>query len=384
MKNFTTTISLIAALAFNTCTLFAQGLPVLEVIHEADVLIKNYQFSGALAIMDSVEDPLHVDLLQRRGFCYSKLGDYSAAIVAYEEIRNKDSLNREALFQLGQLYAVSDQYLPAMSCFQKLIDLDSTNSFYFKHYAAVAVKAEDPIHGISGYLQAVRLNPRDTEAYAHLSNILLDAEQYQFVDSMLSAVLATTENKHLRLLQARANLGEEKYDAVVANIEKLLISSDTTATYARLIGISYFQLEQYSKVIPCMEFLIRKGIKADWIFYYLGVSYQQMNDPLKGIEFLNLAIEEGISDNIGTYYTQLGMAYEEMKDFKNAIRTYKAAYEQSKADILLYHLARNYDVYYKDKKPAKIYYKKYLDSDDTLKMAKKYSEYRLEILSDRQ
>jgi tetratricopeptide (TPR) repeat protein len=382
MKTFAAKLSLIAALAFNVGPLSGQKLPVSEIIQEVDVLMRNYQFNNALVLMDNSEDSLHVDLLQRRGLCYSRLGEYGAAIAAYEKIQGADSLNREALYQLGQLYAVSDLYPQAISSFQKLIFLDSTNSYYYKHYAAAAVKAEDLIHGIAGYMQAVSLNPRDMEAYAHLSNILLEAEQYHFVDSMLSDVLATTENKQVRLLRARANLGEERYDAVVENIEKLLISSDTTATYARLMGISYFQLEEYSKVIPCMEFLIRKGIKADWIFYYLGVSYQQMNDPLKGIEFLNLAIEEGISDNIGTYYQQLGMAYEEMKDFGNAIRTYIAAYQQSKADILLYHLARNYDVYYKDKKQAQIYYRKYLDSDDTLRMAKKYSAYRLEILSD--
>lgn len=382
MKTFATKLSLIAAFAFNACILFGQKFPVTDIIQQADVLMKNYQFNDALVLLSEADDSLQLDLLQRRGWCYSKLGNYSGAIASYEKIRESDSLNREALYQLGQLYSVSDLYPQAMFCFQKLIDLDSTNSFYFKQYAAVAVKAEDIIRGIAGYLQAVRLNPRDLEAYAHLADIMLDAEQYHFVDSMLSNVLATTENKRLRLLQARANLGEEKYDAVVQNIERLLTGGDTTATYARLLGISYFQLEKYSKVIACMEFLIRKGVKADWMFYYLGVSYQQLNDPLKGIQFLNLAIEESISDNLGTYYTQLGMAYEEVKDFKNAIRTYKAAYEQSGADILLYHLARNYDVYYKDKRQAQIYYKKYLDSDDTIKIAKKYSEYRLQILSD--
>ncbi|MEX2232819.1 MAG: hypothetical protein WD824_11700, partial [Cyclobacteriaceae bacterium] len=101
-----------------------------------------------------------------------------------------------------------------------------------------------------------------------------------------------------------------------------------------------------------------------------------------GIAFLNQAIEESIADHIGTYYNQLAMAYEEIKDFKNAIRYYKTAYETSKSAILLYHLARNYDVYYKDKTQAQLYYKKYLDSDDTIRLAKKYSRYRLDVLTE--
>lgn len=381
MKALIQRFLLITIVALHSSTLHGQTQSVDNVLREADVLIRNYQFSDALAIIDQAADTLHTELLQRKGICYSKLGNYSDAIRVYERIIESDSLNREARYQLGQLYAASDRYRDAMTCFQRLIERDSANSFYFKQYASAAVKAEDLIRGIAAYLEAVKLNPRDMEALAQLSNILLDAEQYHFVDSMLSTVLSTVNNKQLRLLQARANLGEEKYDAVVENIGMLLAGSDTTATYARLLGISFFQLEQYANVIPCMEFLLRKGVKTDWIYYYLGVSYQQVKDPLKGIEFLNLAIMESISENIQTYYTQLGMAYEEVRDFRNAIRSYKAAYEQSKADILLYHLARNYDVYYADKKQAQIYYKKYLDSDDTIKVAKRYSQYRLDILS---
>ena len=373
---------LIVTILLSACNAFSQEVHHTEIMREADLLINNYQFDQALSLMNKAEDSLNVELLQRKGYCYSRLGNYTDAIIAYEGIRKTDSLNREALHQLGQLYSRNDQYDHSRACYMKLIDLDSTNSFYYRQYASVAVKANDIINGIAYYLQTVKLNPRDMEAVQQLATILIEAEAYTFADSMLNHVLAIAENPQLRLLLARANLGEEKYAEVIENLGKLLTKTATTAVSARLMGISYFQLDQYEKVIPCMEFLLRNGMKADWIFYYLGVSYQQLNNPAQGIEFLNLAIEESISDNINTYYTQLAMAYEEIKDFKNAIRYYKAAYESSKSDILLYHLARNYDVYYKDKTPARIYYKKYLNSDDTIQIAKEYSRHRLTVLSD--
>lgn len=80
-------------------------------------------------------------------------------------------------------------------------------------------------------------------------------------------------------------------------------------------------------------------------------------------------------------YTQLATSYESLKDFKSAIKYYKAAYESSKSDILLYHLARNYDVYYKDKSQAITYYKRYLSSDDTIRIAREYTRLRLDELS---
>jgi hypothetical protein len=69
-----------------------------------------------------------------------------------------------------------------------------------------------------------------------------------------------------------------------------------------------------------------------------------------------------------------------VNNFKMAIKYYKAAYEESKSGILLYHLARNYEVYYKDKAQAIAYFKRYLESDDTIKLAREYSRSRLNEL----
>jgi tetratricopeptide (TPR) repeat protein len=371
----------IAMLLFITRALCAQNPSADDILRDADSLMNNYQFESALARLESSEDTVNINLLKRKGYCHSRLGNYSEAILAYERILKLDSTNREGLYHLGQLYSDTDEYQQAASCYQALIQLDSTNSLYYKQYAAAAARVNDIAVAIGSYFKAVQLNPRDLDGYAKFANLMMDAEQYEFVDSMLTNVLSTRENTQLRLLLARAKLGQDKHKEVVANVERILSTNDTTMTSVRMLGISYFHLEQYAKVIRCMQYLLRKEIKADWIYYFLGTSYQQVGDPIKAIEYLNLAVEEGISDNIGTYYTQLASAYEEARDFKNAIRNYKAAYETTRTDILLYHLARNYDVYYKDKTQAQIYYRKYLDSGDTIRLAQEYSRQRLNTLS---
>lgn len=69
--------------------------------------------------------------------------------------------------------------------------------------------------------------------------------------------------------------------------------------------------------------------------------------------------------------------------YAEAIKAYQTAYKSSKENILLYHLARNYDLYYKDKKTAVEYYEKYLltqDSDNVSFM--NYSEHRISELKE--
>src|SRR6185436_8434508 len=83
---------------------------------EADRLMSNYQFSQALGILSFPEDSMAVDILQRRGHCLFRMGNYGSAIRQFEKIVALDSVNRNALFQQGQLYARNNQFADAYAC----------------------------------------------------------------------------------------------------------------------------------------------------------------------------------------------------------------------------------------------------------------------------
>jgi len=287
------------------------------------------------------------------------------------------------LIQLGQLYARNNQVDKAKTCFEKLIALDSTNSFYFKQYASFESSINDIGLAVKLYSKALVLNPSDFESYSSLGTMLLDLEAFQSLDGLLKkGLLLDSLQSSLLLLQAKSQMGQQQYREAVVTMGRLLAEHDTIPAYARLLGICYFQLSEYASVVKCMNFLLDSNLKSEWVYYYLGVSYRELHDLPRSVEYMDKAIEEGISDNIGTYYSQLARTFEEKKDYKNAIHYYKAAYEKSKSKILLYHLARNYDVYYKDKSTAIAYYRQYLSSDDTIKIAKEYSRHRLNRLAD--
>ncbi|MEM6698021.1 MAG: hypothetical protein AAF599_06475, partial [Bacteroidota bacterium] len=67
-------------------------------------------------------------------------------------------------------------------------------------------------------------------------------------------------------------------------------------------------------------------------------------------------------------------------DYKAAIQHYEKAYEYSAAAETLFFLARNHDLYYKDKKMAMRYYQKYWNTGD-LKY-RKYTKERIERLKE--
>jgi tetratricopeptide (TPR) repeat protein len=358
----------------------AQDFQTEPTLKEVDQLMNRFLYDQAIYRLMAMPDSTDGEVLQRKGYAFFRTGNYAKAIQQYRTLLRQDSTNANALLQMGQLYAKSNLYNEAYEQYQKLIALDSTNSYYYKQFAICAAQTNDQVTATVNLLKTVSLNQRDVEAYVLLGNTLIEMEQYPTADSVLTVALKYNRSPQLKLLLAKAFLGEEKYREVVGITEELMSKGDTIPAYSRLLGISYFQLDHFKKVIPFMNHLKNTGTQAEWIYYYLGVSYQQLNQPDSAIHYLNLALEKGISENISTYYTQLAMSYEGIKDFKKAIKYYKAAYESSKKDILLYHLARNYDEYYKDKTQAISYFKRYLSSDDTIKLAKEYTKHRLDQL----
>lgn len=349
-----------------------------DTLAQVDKMIQDFQFEKALSLLTNT-DSVDINVLSRRAHCYFRLGNYLMAIQDYSAILETDSTHRSTLFQLAQLYGRNNQFNESEKCFLKLLELDSTNSFYHKQYGTLASQAGDKITALIEFQQTVKYNPVDVEGYIQLGNTLLELEQHWIADSILTEATLRIRSPQLRLLLAKAQFEQEKYKACIETT-LALTQRDTVPVYARLLGISYFELEEYDKVIPYMEYLLKQNFNAEWIYYYMGVSYRETNRPDSAVIFLEKAIDAGISENLHSYYSQLASTYEEQDDHKNAIKFYKAAYETSKANILLYHLARNYDVYYKDKSSAIAYYKKYLNSDDTIKIAKEYSRYRLHQL----
>ena len=349
-----------------------------ELVRRADSLMANYKFEGALKVLTKT-DSVQTDILLRIGQCHFRLGASGAAIRPYEQVLQMDSTNVTALIQLGQLYARNGDFAKALSSFVRLIKLDSMNSYYYKQAGSMAMGSGEIMTARYWFKKALDFNTADVEASLALGNILMEMEGYEEVDGIVrQALTVDPQFKPMLLLGAKSAFEQHKYESVIITINKLLENSDTTALSARLLGVSYFQLQEYSKVVRCMQFLLQNRYENEWIYYYMGVATRELDDLPASIAWFKLAVQKSISENTKTYYSHLGQSYEEMEDYPEAIRAYRAAYNYSKDGIILYHLARNYDIYYKDKATALAYYQKYLESDDTIRLAREYARRRMQ------
>ena len=348
------------------------------IIERADSCIESFQFEKALSILQEA-DSLDKEVLLRIGQCNYRLGGSAGAIKPFEQVLELDSSNVTALNHLGQLYGRDGEFPKAFFCFVKLIQIDSGNAYYFKQAGSMAMRLNQIYQAQRYYSQALRLNARDTESAVALANTFMVMEQYHKVDSVVRTAMVLEPNfKPLILLNARSAFEQREYKTVVTTLNRMLENTDTTALTARLLGISYFHLGEFEKLISCMHFLLTNKYDFEWVYYYMGVAFRELGDVRGSVDWLKLAVEKSISENTSAYYAQLGQSYEAAGDHSAAIKAYRSAYDFSKEGILLYHLARNYDVYYKDKRTAVEFYRRYLESDDTIRLAREYAKKRMQ------
>ena len=366
-------------LIFSCSLVFPQSDPT-QLTAEIDELIQNYQFRNALDLMEEMNDSVSVDLLQRKGNCYHQLGNYNEAVESYQRLLDIDSTNRRALVALAQIYTRQKQFGGAVICYSRLIKMDSLNSYYYKQYGIAALQGHSHGIAVQNFLKAIALNPTDIESHALLTDLLIEGDQPEMAEHLLTKVLSLTSSAQLELLLAKAQMGSKKFVEAINTTTKLMIKTDTLPAHARIMGICHFKLNNHDKTIYWMNYMLNADVRAEWIYYYLGMAYKNLDKQDSAITYLDQAIEESISEDIDIYYGQLASCYEASNNYRMAIKYYKAAYEESKSGILLYHLARNYEVFYKDKAQAIEYYRRYLESDDTIKLAREYSRQRLNEL----
>jgi tetratricopeptide (TPR) repeat protein len=349
-----------------------------SIVVEAETLMANYKFQKALDILAKA-DSTDIAILLRIGQCNFRLGASSAAIHPYERVLKMDSSNLTALNHLGTLYSRNGDFAKALACFKRLVEVDSFNSYHYKQAGLMAAKLGSTIHAKFWFQRALNLNPMDTEASLALGNTLMEMEQYQSVDSIVQLALAVDPRfKPLLLLKAKSEFEQKNYHSVIVTTNGLLEKSDTIALHAKLLGESYFHLGEYNKMFPWMQFLLKNQYDYEAIYFYMGVAFREVGDIPGSVEWFKLAVKKSMSVNLKIYYSELAEAFEQLGNHGEAIRALRAAYDYSKDDIFLYKLARLYDLYYKDKTTALVYYEKYLESNDTIKRTKEFARKRMQ------
>lgn len=342
---------------------------------------QNYDFNKVVRLLAN-DTPRATEKSLMLAKAYQQLGQLEDAQYEYQSALKTDSLNIRLLNNAAAFYTITKQYKYSNRLYKKLIELRPRYSFYHKKIGNNYLKSNEILKAIISFQKAVDFNKRDLESSMLLAESLLKIEQLELADSIVNQGLQLFPNNKASLkLALKIAYKRKHYDQLISISDQLFQLKDSSLLTQKLRGIAHYQLKQFTEAEVFLHNVLEVDKKSEVLHYYLGLCYRELKQPKQAEKYLELAIDLGITKNLDNYYLQLAILYEEEGEHEKAIQAYKIAYKKSRDRTLLYHLARNYDVFYKDKSTALDYYTRYLEEEDTInRHYQDYSRYRIQEL----
>lgn len=337
--------------------------------YKADKLMLEFKYMDAIEALDTCYQSLDrdYDYWNRAGYCYYKLGNYADAKSAFDHVLEIEPGDIPALNQLAQIASREENEEQALKLNLQLIEIDSTNSIYYKRVASLLVKSSQIPEAIEFYRFALFLNPRDLETINDLSRIYQALKMYDIADSLVTkGARIDPSNRTLRRNEIQLAYYRKDYektsDLALTYLEE---TSDSTLFLLKIYGVSLLKTQSYSTSLKVLRRAYLEQKESEALCFYLGQAYHFNGQADSSKVFYERAIENGMSSKLPLYFTHLGSQHEEQSEWRSSIAAYRQAYTYSKDPLLLYRLARNYDRFYKDKSTALLYYETYLASGDS-------------------
>ncbi len=306
----------------------------------AVVLFKNKQYQSAQILFERIKhetknQDTQADCAYFIGICAIRLNQNNADELIERFVTDypTSSKQNQAYIEVAQYYFEQGKFPQALAYFDKVdesaLTYEQTEKFTFQKGYAYFTAGNKKEAG--NYFNKV-LNSKEfgSQAKYYLGFMAYEGDNYKEADKYFKQVEG--EEKYAdKLSYFKADmhfkLGEfqKAIDAGIAAMPKSNASEKSELN--KIIGESYFNLQQYDKALPYLS--AYKGKKGKWNntdFYQLGYTYYQQKDYENAILQFNKIIEgkDFVAQN-GYYH--LGECYFKTNKKQQALNAFKSASE---------------------------------------------------------
>ncbi|MEM9183609.1 MAG: tetratricopeptide repeat protein [Pseudomonadota bacterium] len=197
---------------------------------ELGALVRQQDYRGALALLESQETPVSAAFEMLRAQLYSTLDERGAAIEAYRAALKLAPDFTRAHAGLGTLYLIEGQYDEAQQHLADAVRLGAGDAQTFGQLGYLNIKLGNPWGAVSGYQQALLLQPKNRQWRSGLLLALTESGNESGASALIDQML--TENPSDSMLwQQRANLALRQDDplSALASLEVSLRLGDDSA-----------------------------------------------------------------------------------------------------------------------------------------------------------
>lgn len=306
----------------------------------AVLLYKNKQYQSAQIIFERIKQTdisqdVQADCAYYIGICAIHLNQSNADEIMEQFVADypTSSKQNQAYIEVAQYYFQQGKFPQALQYFDKVdesaLTFEETEKFTFqKGYAYFT--AGNKKEASSYFNKVINSATYGSQAKYYLGFMAYEGDNYKEATKYFDQVSGEEKYKE-KLSYFKADmhfkLGEfqKAIDAGIAAMPKSNASEKSELN--KIIGESYFNLQQYDKALPYLS--AYKGKKGKWSntdFYQLGYTYYQQKDYENAITQFNKIIDgkDFVAQN-GYYH--LGECYFKTDKKQQALNAFKSASE---------------------------------------------------------
>ncbi|MDQ0967515.1 tetratricopeptide (TPR) repeat protein [Flavobacterium sp. W4I14] len=304
--------------------------------------------------------------LSQIGYCFLMAGNNVEAEKFYSKAYTLQPQNLPILFSLGSINNKRGNTEKAKLYYGEIVKIDSNNFNVYKLLANLYSSPKDDSLKLIYLLKANQINPLEGDVATDLAEAHAAYQQYEKAYDVLNIAIKG-DSDNLVLQRAKLPIANQlkKYDEVITSGEKLL-KDGADAGVIKDVAKAYYYTRMYQKSIDLFKQLELAAMENEATLYYTSLSYRALKNYPQAAIYTRKTIDEAISPNTSSYYSLLGLVYEENNQLALASTAYKKGLQFKATATLYYRLAVFYDTRLKQEKNALKYYNLYLKSKPSL------------------
>ncbi|KRT15741.1 hypothetical protein ASU31_12195 [Pedobacter ginsenosidimutans] len=304
--------------------------------------------------------------LSQIGYCFLMAGNNVEAEKFYTKAYSLQPQNLPILFSLGSINTKRGNTEKAKLYYSEIVKIDSNNFNVYKLLANLYSSPKDDSLKLIYLSKANLINPIEGDVAADLAEVHAAYQRYEKAYDVLNIAIKG-DSDNLVLQRAKLPIANQlkKYSEVIASGEKLLKDA-ADAGVIKDVAKAYYYTKKYQKAIDLFKQLEVAAMENEATLYYTSLSYRALKNYPQAAIYTRKTIDEAISPNTSSYYSLLGLVYEENNQLALASAAYKKGLQFKATATLYYRLAVFYDTRLKQEKNALKYYNLYLKSKPSL------------------
>lgn len=212
-------------------------------------------------------------------------------------------------------------------------------SFAYATRAAIYLNLEDTVHAIKDYSQAISATPEDSRIYNQRAQIYYELGKYSLADADYNKMISLDEGDVMGYMGIGRNANAQKqWDDAIKQFDHVIkLASNYSSGYS-FRAESFIGQKKYDKAID--DVITALSIDGDNKAFHL---MQTLADSALVQTVAKLKAQKVKEPNENYWNYCLGVVYERVDKYSNAITYYKEALSKESSDVVAYRLAHCYN-----------------------------------------